>query len=179
MFFLFDEMDLDEIVVHLHSAPTCTVLSIDEAQRIDTQPSMKKPKATAIILQGNSVLLVRSKKSTAFALPGANVRDPRDPAIAAVCRKVSEILEIEPLKATRIKLCDHVSTHYHHRVVLIETDSAPVIMEGLAEFIWWDRSQPIPRFSHVDDILSKYEKHLLGGKILKPSSGSQNEATVR
>jgi non-ribosomal peptide synthetase component F len=52
-------------------------------------------------------------------------------------------------------------------------------VEGLAEFIWWDRSQPIPRFSHVDDILSKYEKHLLGGKILKPSSGSQNEATVR
>ena len=119
---------------------------------------MKTSKATAIVLRGNSVLLVRVAPR-AFAMPVMNIRDPRDPAIAVACRQLSVVLDMEPLEAKRLKSCDVTDGRYEHKVVRVDTDSEPTIMGGITEFIWWDRVTPIPRYDHVDDILAKYDQH--------------------
>ena len=120
---------------------------------------MSAPKATAIILRDDKVLLVRVDNRP-FALPCDNMRDPRDPAISAVCRKVSEVLDLEPLRAERLEACDVTDQPYHHHAVRIHVhpQDYPVIMSGITEFIWWDRVTPIKRAPHVDEILEKYDQ---------------------
>jgi hypothetical protein len=126
---------------------------------VSRKNNMPAPKATAIIIRDNKVLLVRVDWRP-YAMPGANIQDPRDPAIANISRLVSEVLDIDPISATRLESCDVTDGRYAHKAVLIGVDPRdhPVIMKGVTDFIWWDRVTPITHYNHVTEILDKYDQ---------------------
>jgi hypothetical protein len=54
-------------------------------------------------------------------------------------------------KAERLYKSDFKGTASEHKVSLVETDDYPKIGDNeLAEFVWWDRKKPLPRYAHVD-----------------------------
>ncbi len=58
-------------------------------------------------------------------------------------------------RGDRLYHCDYESANNYHKVSLIETDDDPAIRSAeLCEFTWWDQSQDLPRFRHVDAILA-------------------------
>ena len=112
-----------------------------------------KTRGTSVVIRDGKVLLVRDKGHKNFSLPGGGVKK-NEPPLAAAVRELYEELRMSARKAERLFKCDFKGTASAHKVSLVETDDKPILGDKeLAEFTWWDRKKPIPRYSHVDQIL--------------------------
>ena len=114
-----------------------------------------RARGTAVVLKDGKVLLVRDRGKHKFSLPGGGTHH-NEPSMAAAIRELYEELGMRARKAERVFKCDFKGSLSHHKVSLIETDDEPRLQSNeIDKFIWWDMKTDIPRFSHVDQILSK------------------------
>ena len=112
-------------------------------------------RATAIVRSNNNcVLLVRDKGKAHFSLPGGKI-EKDEVALAAAIRELHEELGLRANKAERLTHCDYEATSNRHLVCQIHSNDSPHINNHeLDEYYWWDGKQNIPRYPHVDHILS-------------------------
>lgn len=108
-----------------------------------------RQRATAIVIKGGKVLLVRDKGHSKFSLPGGAI-EHGEPTISAVARELSEELGLNLVKVTRIRHCDFRGSLSEHKVCLVEVVGEPHLRgHELAEFIWWDMNDKTPIYAHV------------------------------
>jgi ADP-ribose pyrophosphatase YjhB (NUDIX family) len=116
-----------------------------------------KTRGTAVVIRDGKVLLVRDKGHKSFSLPGGGVKK-NEPSLAAAVRELYEELQMSARKAERLFKCDFKGLVSNHKVSIVETDENPEIGDKeLAEFTWWDRQKPLPKYSHVDQILKRLD----------------------
>jgi len=114
-----------------------------------------RPRATAIIIRDNKILLVRDKGKQLFSLPGGGIKYG-EPTISACARELYEELGLTATKVTRMRDFDYSGSLSKHKVCLVEAEGEPQITgHELDRFIWWDMKEDIPIFSHVKEILAK------------------------
>jgi 8-oxo-dGTP pyrophosphatase MutT (NUDIX family) len=114
----------------------------------------KRLRATAVLVRGGKVLLVRDSGKHHFSLPGGGI-EKSEPAINAAVREIWEELGLVAVKVERIRECDHVGSVNDHHVCLIQADGNPRLRgHELDAFHWWDMKESIPVLSHVKAILA-------------------------
>ena len=120
----------------------------------DDRPG-RRESATAVVLRGGSVLLVREAGVPYYSLPGGGVHEGES-AAAAAAREVREELGLAALRVERLEECDHAGFMNDHRVCLVEASPGEPRLAGheLDGFCWWDRTEPLALHPHVTAILS-------------------------
>lgn len=111
-----------------------------------------RQRATAVVIKGGKVLLVRDKGHSKFSLPGGGV-EHGEPTISAVARELREELGLNVVKVTRVRHCDFKGSLSEHKVCLVEVNGEPHLRgHELSEFIWWDTNDKTPIYAHVGHI---------------------------
>ena len=122
----------------------------------------KRLRATAVVMRGGKVLLVRDGGKHHFSLPGGGI-EKGEPAINAAVREIWEELGLVAVKVERVRECDHVGSVNDHHVCLVQADGNPRLRgHELSAFHWWDMKESIPLHPHVKAILAKV------GRLGKP-----------
>lgn len=115
----------------------------------------KRLRATAVVMRGGAVLLVRDRGAKAYSLPGGR-RERGETATEAAARELGEELGMRAVRVRRLERCDYESRHNLHQVSLVESLDEPRLADGeLEAFMWWDRREPIAAFDHVRAILGR------------------------
>ena len=113
-----------------------------------------RERATAVVIRDNKVLLVRGShgRFREFAMPGGGIEDDELP-IAAVAR---ELHEETSLRASRINyLLTYETTIHRHVVFQVEAEGDVEPGPEIGDFVWWDKRENLPLFSHVRGILEE------------------------
>ncbi len=117
-------------------------------------------RGTAIVIRDDRVLLVRDRKKTKYSLPGGKA-NKNEPTIAAAIRELYEECRMTTVSALRIPECDYQGSINQHEVSLLSmTDDVVLNKKELDEYIWWDMKIDIPRYPHVDAIVSAFSKSI-------------------
>lgn len=126
---------------------------------MSSENSTGRVRATAVVVRGGEVLLVRDRGRRRFSLPGGGVRKG-EPSISAAARELYEELGMKATSMERLRECDFTGTANKHRVCLITEFEGYPHLKGheLDKFIWWDMKYPLPAFSHVRVILSQLDR---------------------
>lgn len=122
--------------------------------REDDLSDTPRQRATAIVVRGGCVLLVRDMYRPAFMLPGGGIDDGEEPA-TAVAR---ELQEETTLTATSAQyLFTHDGKYNHHYVFSVQADGEVDIAHDpmVVESVWWNGSPDVPVHPHVTEILGK------------------------
>lgn len=115
-----------------------------------TEPQLRD-RATAVVIRDGKVLLVHGRNPT-FAMPGGGI----EPGESADCAAVRELFEETELKALQTKYLFVLETAIHrHHVFLIEAEGEVKMGPEISEFRWWDRTENLPIYSHVESILER------------------------
>ncbi len=117
-------------------------------------------RATAVIFDGDKVLLVRDRGRKDFSLPGGGFKR-RESTIQAAVREVCEELGIKAVSVERLKNCDLDGQRAYHKVcqVAMDRDRSPFLKSHeIDKFIWWDMKSKVPVQGHVKYILGKLGK---------------------
>jgi len=115
-----------------------------------------RQRATAIVIRGDKLLLVRDKGKDKFSLIGGGIND-NEPVVSAAAREVYEELGLHVTEVTRLHHCDFKGSSNEHKVCLVKANGEPHISGELDKFIWWDMKSPLPVFDHVEKILGKFK----------------------
>jgi 8-oxo-dGTP pyrophosphatase MutT (NUDIX family) len=117
-------------------------------------------RGTALVFREKKILIVRDRGKQKFSFPGGG-KNAHEPPLATAIRELYEELGMSARKAERIFECDTQGTVNNHKVSLIETEDKPYLRDReLDEFIWWDMTNDIPRYHHIDQILHKYSRSM-------------------
>ncbi len=112
-------------------------------------------RATAVILRGGKVLLVKHRGQHHFSLPGGGMKIGES-ALAAIARELHKELKLEAQNIKRLEHCDFDSVATRHYVCMVEAEGEPIPRRlEVSKFIWWDMKEHIPIFTHVRMILSR------------------------
>jgi 8-oxo-dGTP pyrophosphatase MutT (NUDIX family) len=112
-----------------------------------------RPRATAVVLKDNKVLLVRDKGKPKYSLPGGGI-ERNETTITAATRELNEELHLPVQNITRRHDADFKGSLSFHKVCLASIDNEPhLIGNELEKFIWWDMKTEIPVYTHVKYIL--------------------------
>ena len=111
-------------------------------------------RATIIIRREEKTLLVRDRGKDRYSLPGGKI-ERKELSLVAAIRELYEELGMRAIKAERQPHYDFEASFNRHIVCLIESNDDPVInRKELEDYLWWDGNQDIPRYVHVDKIVS-------------------------
>ena len=117
---------------------------------------MPRYRATALIIKGSKVLLVKDRGRHDYSMPGGGFKH-KESTIQAGIREISEELGLRTTSAVRLRHCDLKGRRANHRVVLLTVEGTPHIdHKELKSYIWWDMKCEIPIQGHVKYILSKW-----------------------
>jgi len=118
-----------------------------------------RKRATAVIIRGGKVLLVRDRGNTKFLLPGGAIENGESVA-DAVKRELYEELKLNTTKVTRLRERDYKSPVNEHKVCRVEVEGEPQASHEIDKFIWCDIKEPITIavFSHVNNILKEIQE---------------------
>jgi 8-oxo-dGTP diphosphatase len=115
-------------------------------------------RGTAIVIRDDRVLLVRDQNKSKYSLPGGKA-NKNEPTIAAAIRELYEECRMTAVSAQRIPECDYQGSVNQHEIsILRTTDDVVLNQKELVDYIWWDMDEDIPRYPHVDTIVSTYLK---------------------
>ena len=115
----------------------------------------RRARATAVVLRGGRVLLVKEAGVPYFSLPGGGMQEGES-AAAAAAREVGEELGLAALAVERLAECDHAGFMNDHHVCLVEAGGEPGLAgSDLDAFCWWDMKETIPLHPHVTAILAR------------------------
>ena len=110
-----------------------------------------RERATVVVKREDKVLLVHGFNPP-FAMPGGGIEPGESPADAAE----RELFEETSLKATHNEFQFVLETAIHrHHVFLIEAEGEVEAGPEICEYLWWDRTESIPVYSHVESILER------------------------
>ncbi|UCC60822.1 MAG: NUDIX hydrolase [Dehalococcoidia bacterium] len=114
-----------------------------------------RKRATAVILRGGKVLLVRHRGQSQFSLPGGGMRIS-ETVLAAIERELYKELKLEARNIKRLEHCDFNSVTTRHHICVVEAEGEPIPRRlEVAKYIWWDMKEHIPIFPHVRKTLSR------------------------
>ena len=116
-----------------------------------------RQRATAVIIRGDKLLLVRDKGANHYSLPGGKI-ELNESSEKAVARELEEELGLSTVTVKRLDNCDFTGSLSQHNVFLVQVSNEPEIKSELDGFIWWDMAKPIPVFEHVNYILGKIKE---------------------
>jgi 8-oxo-dGTP pyrophosphatase MutT (NUDIX family) len=117
-----------------------------------------RKRATAVVIRGGKVLLVREKGLARFSLPGGAIEN-EESVVGAAVRELYEELGLHSTKVTRLSGCDYKGAVNEHKVCLVQVEGEPQLRgQELAEFIWWDIKEPVAIYPHVKNILKEVQK---------------------
>ena len=110
-------------------------------------------RATAVVVRGRTVLLVRDRGRRQFSLPGGGIHRG-EPAISAAAR---ELYEETRLSAYMMEHAfDYRGATQHHRVFLVLANgSVHMDRKELDGHTWWDGLDDTPVSDHVSEIVQK------------------------
>jgi 8-oxo-dGTP pyrophosphatase MutT (NUDIX family) len=118
--------------------------------------TLPRQRASAIVIRGGKILLVRDRDRPSFALPGGGI-DGGELPIAAIAR---ELYEETTLVATSVTyLFQHGGKRNNHHVFQVVAEGEVSVANDLhvEEFVWWDRIEAISVFPHVLEILKRLQ----------------------
>ncbi|MFC1848473.1 NUDIX domain-containing protein [Chloroflexota bacterium] len=114
-----------------------------------------RKRATAVIVRGGKVLLVKHRGQRHFSLPGGGMK-LGESVLAAIARELYKELKLEAQNIKRLEHCDFDSVATRHYVCMVETEGEPIPRRlEVAKFIWWDMKEHIPIFPHVGKTLNR------------------------
>lgn len=119
--------------------------------------SSPRQRATAIVVRGERVLLVRDRDRTSFALPGGGI-ESGELAISAMVRELHE--ETTLVASSVSYLFQHGGKYNNHHVFRIHAEGE-VNVDGdptVEEFCWWDSAQDVSVYPHVLEILDQFRE---------------------
>ena len=117
----------------------------------------RRARATAVVLRGGRVLLVREAGVPYFSLPGGGMCEGES-AAAAAAREILEELGLTALAVERLEECDHAGFMNDHHVCLVEVGGEPGLTGGeLDAFCWWDMKETLALHPHVTAILARMD----------------------
>ncbi|MBU2647764.1 NUDIX domain-containing protein [bacterium] len=124
---------------------------------------MKRIRGTGIVVRNGKILLVRDRKKTRFSLPGGKA-NRNEPALAAAIRELYEECHMTAVSAERLPECDYTGSLSSHKVCMLQSPDEPELgSRELSEYRWWDMAADIPRYPHVDFIISRFQtRHMPG-----------------
>ena len=116
--------------------------------------TIKRMRATAVIMNEGRALLVRERGQHRFSLPGGGIERGETPLIAAV-REVLDGFGLEPIRAELV--FEHDGATQAHHVVLIDVRRGRVRLQRkeLDGYRWWSPGDDLPVQPHVRDILRR------------------------
>jgi 8-oxo-dGTP pyrophosphatase MutT (NUDIX family) len=118
----------------------------------------RRARATAVVVRGGKVLLVREAGVHYFSLPGGGIQKAESAAVAAA-REIWEELGLAAIEVERVRECDHAGFLNDHHVCLVQADGNPCLRGNeLEAFHWWDMKESIPLHPHVKAILAKVDR---------------------
>jgi 8-oxo-dGTP pyrophosphatase MutT (NUDIX family) len=130
------------------------VYSLSEAMSYEQS---RRARATAVVVRGGKVLLVREAGVHYYSLPGGGMHEGEAAEVAAV-REIREELGLLAAKVERLGACDHAGFMNDHHVCLIQADGDPRLAgHEIDAFCWWDMKESITLHPHVNAILSKVD----------------------
>lgn len=124
-----------------------------------------RKRATAIVLRGGSVLLVRDSGGRSFSLPGGGI-EPDELPVSAVIRELREETGLEARKVEF--LFAHLGKANEHSVFLVEAAGEVRPSREVGAFLWWNGRDPVSANLHVHDILHTYHS-LARPTVTKPT----------
>ena len=115
-------------------------------------------RATAVVVRDGKVLLVRHRWQRAFSLPGGGLRIGES-VENAVARELHTELKLKAETVMRRPDCDFDGSVNRHHDCLVEASGEPVRRRiEVAEYPWWDGTEPIRAFPHVRGVLDSLAK---------------------
>ncbi len=120
-------------------------------------------RATAVVIRGSAVLLLREPGDVEFHLPGGGIYET-EPASNAVTRELDEETGLMTVKANYLfDYCDFWGGDggeywgQVHNVFGVETSGDVALSEEHCEFIWWDGKSTLPLLEYVKPVLEMLE----------------------
>jgi ADP-ribose pyrophosphatase YjhB (NUDIX family) len=113
-----------------------------------------RKRATAVILKGGKVLLVKHIGQRHFSLPGGGMK-LGESVLAAMERALYKELKLKVQLIKRLEHCDFDGLATRHYVCMVKTNGELPKRTEVAKFIWWDMKENIPIFPHVKATLKK------------------------
>jgi len=118
----------------------------------------KRCRATAVVIEGGKVLLVRDNGKHDFSLPGGGFKRGESTQRAAA-REVFEELRLKTISSTRLRELDFVGRRASHKVALLVTTGRVHLDRGeLDRYLWWDTKEELDVQGHVQRIVSGLRK---------------------
>ncbi|MDE2780269.1 MAG: NUDIX domain-containing protein [Chloroflexota bacterium] len=103
---------------------------------VEKKARKKRNRATALVMNGGRLLLVRERGAKRWSLPGGGMKKGEAPVTAA-CRELDEETKLVATSATY--LFHYESPSQRHHVCLLETEGkVELLREEIGDYRWWD-----------------------------------------
>lgn len=121
----------------------------------------KRYRATAVVLRGDKILLVRDKGLSEYSLPGGKFKRGESTLQAASRELLEELSGISIVSLSRQRHWDLDGHRAHHKFALVVIEGEPIIRQTyeLDDVRWWDGRDNLPVQGHVKYILNKLDKN--------------------
>ena len=112
----------------------------------------KRPRASALVVSGGKVLLVRHRGEKNYSLPGGGI-EKGETSLEAAVREVREETQLRAYSAKRLFQCDVDGQMARHKVTLVKANGKVKLQHReIAEYKWWDGKSKIRANGHVHSI---------------------------
>ena len=117
----------------------------------------KRNRATALVLNGGRLLLVRERGAKHWSLPGGGVKKSEDPVAAAI-RELAEETKLVAVTATY--LFHYESPSQHHHVCRLEVEGkVELLKEEIGDYRWWDGETELAIIPSAMEIIGRVKRH--------------------
>ena len=122
-------------------------------QMVERKHRKKRNRATALVVNGGRLLLVRERGAKHWSLPGGGMKKGEDP-IEAARRELDEETKLTALSATY--LFHYESPSQHHHVCRLDAEGKVVLLrEELGDYRWWDGKAQLSIISSSKEIIRR------------------------
>ena len=127
---------------------------------VEKKARKKRNRATALVMNGGRLLLVRERGAKHWSLPGGGMKKGED-AVTAATRELDE--ETRLVATSAAYLFHYESPSQHHHVCLLDTEGrVELLKEEIGDYRWWDGETELTIIPSAVEIIERAK----GGVLL-------------